>query len=86
MSELVINVEIKLLGNLLHSVNILSLRINVVYLEEFFSNLNRKVHPHVILSCSLDVLFEDVEVEDAEPGGSVQEGVRTVVTPHRPHL
>ena len=63
-----------------------STRISIVHLEEFLSKLNRKVQPNVIFCGSLDVLLEDVEVEDTEPGGCIQERVRAVVTPHRPHL
>ena len=55
-------------------------------LEELFPNLERKVNPDVIVCCSFDVPLEDVEVCDAEAGRDVQEGVRTVVTPRRPHL
>ena len=56
------------------------------YLEQFFSNLQGKMDPNIAVSCSLDVQLEDIEIVDTEPGHGVQEAVRTVGTPHCPHL
>ena len=56
------------------------------YLEQFFSNLQRKMNPNVTVSCSLDVQLEDIEIVDTEPRHGVQQTVRTVGTPNRPHL
>ena len=60
--------------------------IEMFYLEQFFSNLQRKMDPNVTVSCRLDVQLEDVEVVDTEPRHGVQETVWTVGSPHCPHL
>ena len=58
----------------------------MLYLEQFFSNLQWKMDPDITVSCRLDVQLEDVEIVDAKPGHGVQEAVRTVGTPDCLHL
>ena len=58
----------------------------MVYLKQFFSNLQRKMNPNVTVSCRLDVQLEDIEIVDTEPRHGVQETVRTVGTPDSPHI
>ena len=54
------------------------------HLKEFLSQLRRKVDIFIMLWC--DLLADEVDVKDTEPGDSVQERVRRVVPPHSSHL